>query len=202
MKLNCPSCGALMSLDVIVSHDGARDAVQIALQLPAPLGKLIIQYLTLFRPARRQLSLDRVASILGELLPMITDSRISRDGKTYPIAQPIWAAGLQEIMDKHRQKPLTLPLKSHGYLLEILINKAHSAEAKLEAKLEQQRQMPSTRQIEKRSNTDKPVPIGEHLSAMKKAINGHAEEKTISFAELTQMARQKELERNPTEEKL
>jgi hypothetical protein len=192
MKLACPSCGALMSLDVIVNHDGAREAVQTALQLPAPLGKLIIQYLTLFRPAQRQLTLERVASILGELLPMIESGKIKRDGKEHAIAQPVWAAGLQEIMDKHKQKPLTTPLKSHGYLLEILINKANSAEAKMEARREEQRRQPPAAEQVTRGGGMKPV--GDHIAGMKAALAGRAEPE-ISFAELTEMAKQKELER-------
>jgi hypothetical protein len=193
MKLACPSCGALMSLDVIVAHDGARDAVQAALQLPAPLGKLIIQYLTLFRPEKRQLTLERVASILGDLLPMIESGRINRDGKEYAIALPVWAAGLQEIQDRHKQKPLTTPLKSHGYLLEILINKAGSMEAKAEARREEQRRQPPAREQEKR--TGGMVKVAHHLSNMKAALAGR-QENEISFAELTEKARQKEIERN------
>lgn len=175
MKLACPSCGALMSLDVVVAHDGAREAVQIALQLPAPLGKLLIQYLTLFRPAKRQLTLDRVADILSELLPMIIAGRIRRDGKDFAVAQVIWAAGLTEIMTRHKAKPLKTPLKSHGYLFEILISLAGSAEAKLEARLEQQRQMPSAQDRDRRSNAQKPVNAAAHLNKMKDALAGRTQ---------------------------
>jgi len=197
MKLACPSCGALMSLDVIVAHDGARDAVQIALNLPAPLGKLIIQYLTLFRPPKRQLTLDRVSDILGELLPMILAERITRGGKEHKIAQCVWAAGLQEIQDKHKAKPLTTPLKSHGYLLEILINKANSAEARMEAKREEMRRQPPAAEQVRRTGGMKAA--SEHLANAKKALAG-ALEPEISFAELREMARQKEIERNQTHE--
>jgi len=196
MKVACPSCGALMSLDIIVAHDGARDAVQMALNLPAPLGKLIIQYLTLFRPQKRQLTLDRVADILAELLPMILAERISRNGKDHKIAQFVWAAGLKEIMIRHRDKPLTTPLKNHGYLCEILISQAATAEAKLEAKVEQQRRQPPAREQEQRSGGMKDV--GQHLAGMKAALKG--QEPSISFAELTAMAQQKEIERNQPQE--
>jgi len=197
MKLACPSCGALMSLDIIVAHDGARDAVQMALNLPAPLGKLIIQYLTLFRPQKRQLTLDRVADILAELLPLILAERISRNGKEHTIAQFVWAAGLKEIMVRHKDKPLTTPLKNHGYLLEILISQAASAEAKMEAKREEQRRQPPAAEQVKRTGGMKPV--GEHIAGMKAALKGQ-QDPSISFAELTAMAQQKERERNQQHE--
>ncbi|HYE35481.1 hypothetical protein [Methylocaldum sp.] len=140
MKLTCPSCGALMSLDIVVAHDGAREAVQIALQLPAPLGKLLIQYIALFRPKTRQLSLDRLATLLGELLPQIKDAQINRDGRIWPAPQEVWAAALEEIQNRHAKKPLSLPLKSHGYLLEIIVGIGEKAVAKAEAMREEQRQ--------------------------------------------------------------
>lgn len=197
MKLVCPSCGALMSLDVIMNHDGAREAVQTALQLPAPLGNLLVQYLTLFRPAQRQLTLERVAGILGELLPMIQSGRIHRDGREVAIAQAVWAAGLQEIMDKHKTSPLKTPLKSHGYLLEILINKAGSMEAKAEARREERRRQPPAAEQARRSSGMKSA--SEHMANMKKALAGTLEPE-FSFAELTEMAKQKERERNQQRE--
>lgn len=64
MKTTCPACGAVASLDVLLGNDGAREAVMAALEIPAPLGKMLVQYLGLFRPANRNLSFDRVANIL------------------------------------------------------------------------------------------------------------------------------------------
>ena len=71
MRLTCPACGAEMTLDVAIAHEGARAATLTALELPERLGKQLIAYVTLFRPPKRQLSHDRLAGILGELLPMI-----------------------------------------------------------------------------------------------------------------------------------
>jgi len=135
MKCTCPACGAVYSLDVLLANDGARDAVMVALQLPAQLGKLLIQYVALFRPAERQLSFDRLANILGGLLPMIESGRVERSGRTWPAPLEYWRAALEDITSK-RDK-LTLPLKSHGYLLEIIAGLANKAEGAQEAKTEQ-----------------------------------------------------------------
>lgn len=137
MKLTCPSCGASMSLDIVLANEGAREAIMLALRMPAPIGKLLVQYVALFRPASRSLSFDRVAGLLSELLPMIEAARIERSGRTWAAPQEAWRAALDEILSK-RDK-LTLPLKSHGYLLEILAGYANKAEAKDEAKIEADR---------------------------------------------------------------
>ena len=143
MKLNCPSCGAAMSLDVLIANDGAREAVMAALALPAPLGRLLVQYIALFRPAQRQLSFDRVQSLLSELAPMIDAARVERCGRTWAAPLEYWKSAVEEMLAK-RDK-LTLPLKSHGYLLEIIAGYANKSEDKAETKREQDRAYAFTR---------------------------------------------------------
>ena len=168
MKFACPSCGALMSLDVVVAHDGAREAVQTALQMPAPIGKLLIQYVALFRPAKRQLTLDRLASLLGELLPMIRSAQITRDGRVWPAPQEVWPAALQEMLDRDKAKPFTRPLKSHGYLLEIIAGKVGQAEARAEVQAEERRRLAPEGKRSGSSGVGL-AQVGSHLAAMKAA---------------------------------
>lgn len=137
MRLSCPACGAMTSLDVLIGHAGAREAVLAALKLPAPIGDLLIQYVALFRPAQRQLSLDRLARLLNDLQPMIQAGKIERNGRLWAAPLDAWRLALEEMIAK-RDK-LTLPLKSHGYLLEIISSAANRSEAKEEAKREEQR---------------------------------------------------------------
>lgn len=118
MKLSCPACGATASLDVLIGHEGARDAVVVALSLYGPLGKLLVQYLGLFRPAQRQLSMDRVASLLAELKPMIQDGKIARSGRICSAPQDYWKMAIEEMIAK--RDTLRLPLKNHGYLFAII----------------------------------------------------------------------------------
>ncbi len=137
MKTTCPSCGAVASLDVLIGHEGARDAVMAALKLPAQLGKLLIQYVSLFRPASRNLSMDRLAHLLEELQPMIDEGKIERGGRIWSAPLEYWKTALEDMVNK-RDK-LTLPLKSHGYLLEIIVGYSSKAEAKAETQREASR---------------------------------------------------------------
>ncbi len=137
MKTTCPACGAMASLDVLIGHEGARDAVMAALALPAPLGKLLVQYVALFRPPTRNLSMDRLASLLTELQPMIAEAKIERGGRIWSAPIEYWKSALEEMVTK-RDK-LTLPLKSHGYLLEVIVGYSSKAEAKKEAETENRR---------------------------------------------------------------
>jgi len=120
MKLTCPACGALFSLDALLGNEGAREAVMAAMQLPAPLGWHMIRYLALFRPAKRNLTLDRLANLINELLPMIAAARIERNGNSHSAPLDYWRMAIDEMLAKRAAGALTLPLKSHGYLLAII----------------------------------------------------------------------------------
>jgi hypothetical protein len=137
VRLTCQACGAVISLDAALGHEGAREAVQTALQLPAQLGKLLIQYVGMFRPAQRQLSMDRLANLLGELLPMVESGKVERSGRTYSAPTVYWQQALEEMLAKRDQ--LTLPLKSHGYLITIIAGYADKAEAKQEQQQEERK---------------------------------------------------------------
>ena len=51
MKVRCPTCGAVMSLDVLIAHDDAREALIALTGISDDLFKAVLRYLTLFRPA-------------------------------------------------------------------------------------------------------------------------------------------------------
>jgi len=139
MRLSCPACGAEMTLDVAIAHEGARAATLAALELPHQLGKPLIAYIALFRPPKRQLSHDRLASLLNELLPLIQAAQIERNGRTWSAPVEYWRAALESMIAKRDAGKLQLPLKSHGYLLEVVAGIAHDAEGKAETKREQER---------------------------------------------------------------
>ena len=137
MRITCPACGAEYTFDVLIAHDGAREALIEAMGLNLSLGKRLLQYLSLFRPPKRQLTMDRVASILKEISPAIKAARITRNGRDWVIPQESWAWALEEIVAK--KDKLTLPLKSHGYLFEMLIAAADKLEGKTESASEDRR---------------------------------------------------------------
>lgn len=134
MKTACPACGAIYSIDSLIEHDGARALVAEFAALSGPLAGALLRYLGMFRPPKRALSWDRAARLLAELAPMIREARVERRGRTYPAPRDAWIAAIEHMLD-HRDR-LTLPLKSHGYLIEVLIGAIEQAEARKEARQE------------------------------------------------------------------
>ena len=120
MNIKCPNCGAVHSLDSLINDADASAVLKAVLEMDVELGKAAIRYIGLFRPAKSQLSWARTAKLLNELLPMIKAQEAARDGVCFPAPTEAWIHGFNETVNARDQGRLKLPLKSHGYLLEIV----------------------------------------------------------------------------------
>lgn len=178
MQLTCPVCFARYAIEAALTDDAARRAVAAAFKMPAPLGDLILRYIGLFRAPKRALSWDRAARLIDELLASIQAARVERHGRTWAAPLDAWTAALTEMLD--RRDKLTLPLKGHGYLFEIVAAQANKTEAHAERKTEEQKHQRPHRdekgpvtigELAKipATPTHDPVRLAEHLKNMKAA---------------------------------
>lgn len=122
MRTRCPSCGATLSLDALIAHDAAREALTVAFKLSGQLGSAVVRYVALFRPESRELTMDRVARLVGELLPDLQAQRISRNGQVYDAPLEAWVWAIEQALAARDAGRLALPLKSHGWLYEVISN--------------------------------------------------------------------------------
>lgn len=120
MNIKCPNCGAVHSLDSLINDAEASAVLRTVLEMDAELGKAAIRYIGLFRPAKSQLSWARTAKLLNELMLMIKAETVERDGVSYPAPAAAWIHGFTETLAARDAGRLKTPLKSHGYLYEIL----------------------------------------------------------------------------------
>lgn len=143
MRLTCQGCGAHGSYELFTSDAEARATFAAAQKMPAGLGGLMLDYLTLFRPKSRLLTWKRARKLLDELVPMIAEGVVIRDGKRSNCPPEAWRRGIEQMLAGRER--LTLPLKSHGYLLEVVVASLPRLGAESEQAGEQQRQQASQR---------------------------------------------------------
>lgn len=141
MRVVCPSCDAVHELGSIVNGTDARQFVALLAELPAGVGKPALRYLQLFRSPGRATSWSRGLRILGELLPMMKDGVVRRDGVAMDASAELWAEALQDLAER---KWARRPLTSNGYLLEVVMTNAQrvqvtTAEESLKARESQRR---------------------------------------------------------------
>lgn len=129
MRLPCPCCGATFALEAAINDARAREAVEAALRLPAPLGDLVLRYVAMFRPRKRVLTWDRAARLLNELLGPIKTGQVEYDGRLWPAPQDHWRRALEQMLDSDT---LTRPLKGHGYLFKVVAGMAARAQSRRE----------------------------------------------------------------------
>ena len=151
MRLTCPACGACGSIEFFLMDAAARESVRAAFSLPAPLGRQVMSYIGLFRPGRRSLTWDRVEKLLAELLTCIQEAKVVRNGITHPAPLDYWKEAIDQVL-MNRAK-LTLPMKSHGYLFEVIAGLAVKAGAAKEQRVETRRRCGEGQ----RSGAGKPV---------------------------------------------
>ncbi len=136
--VTCPSCQTEAPLEVYLGTDDARGVVEIMARMPGPpsLRKSALRYVALFAPASQRLRWGRVEKLLGELVEMIESGRVERNGRNWPAPVDYWQHGIDAVL---ANSALRRPLKSHGYLLEVIAGHANSAEAQAERKQEASR---------------------------------------------------------------
>lgn len=124
MRSRCPCCGATSSLDVLVVHEDARAALAAVFQISQPLGPALVRYLALFRPIVRELTMAKVATLVGELLPFVKSGCIPRKGRDWPVQIADWVQAIELMLQQRDAGKLALPLTSHNYLFEVLCSLA------------------------------------------------------------------------------
>jgi hypothetical protein len=141
-NVRCPNCACSMSLDVMLVEDAPREALNAVIEAH-PAGatfiKPLMRYIGLFAPAKTQMSHSRIATLIRELVPMIREAKIERKGRIWPAPIDSWRNGFEHMLMLVGTGQLRLPLKSHGYLLEVLVGFAEKAEGLAETKREEQR---------------------------------------------------------------
>ena len=122
MRTRCPGCGTTLSLDALIAHDASRDALAAAFKVSGALGAALVRYLALFRPPARELTFDRVARLLNDVLPDLHAQRITRKGQSYEAPPEAWIWAIEQTLAARDAGRLKLPLAGHGWLYEVLSN--------------------------------------------------------------------------------
>lgn len=121
MRLTCPACGHVGDLAGYLGHEDAREAASVVAALPAPLGRMGLAYLDLFRPVSgRALAPAKLLRLAHELAGLVMAQEIRWDGKrALPNHPAHWAGAMEAVAEKAAQGNLRRPLTSHGLLRAI-----------------------------------------------------------------------------------
>ena len=137
MLLKCPACGGICSLDAWVNQAQVSEVLKIVAGFPAEVGGDVLRYVALFRSVgneqNRGLSWKKALKLLTELKGYIQSGYVQRGSKAArPCPVEVWCEALKVVINSTSIK---LPLKGHGYLLEVAYVNADNADKKREVEL-------------------------------------------------------------------
>ena len=173
MRLRCPSCNAVHSVEAWAEEDYVVQALTTAAKMPREVAPLALRYVALFRPkGPRGLSWHRAARVLKELYELVSSGKVSWEREEYPCPPGIWAEAIETVLEAG----ITPPLKNHNYLRHVAFEKAKKASARAEAERERRRAYPYHRP----SDGAGPRPVAE---VFKKVLPGEQKEETEEHKE-------------------
>jgi hypothetical protein len=103
----CPVCHAHLHLDALVQDEAGRELLGLCATLPDDLGRALVGYLSLWRPARGDLDHARALKLAREVLALDPDP-----------ARLAWA--LAETVESLRAKGEARRMTNHNYLRRVL----------------------------------------------------------------------------------
>ncbi len=179
--LRCPHCQRQIDLLAACDTADGREFFEAVISLPAPAIKPVLRYLELFSPPQRGLTWSRLSRLLRDLQEPLKRGELRRDGKLYTAPVSTWLAAMTHLVEDP-PKSLTLPLRSHGYLLSIIAGRAERVAAATEqARIDAQRHRPATPPADTAPRTDEgptPPPARDAalaaLDGLKKRMRGGA----------------------------
>lgn len=148
----CPCCHAVVSLDAMVKEEDARAVLALVADMPGGVARAYVQYLGLFRNSTRAVSWSKLRRLTSELLPMIREEKVARDGRRLPAPHAIWIAATEELLARRGKPNFRLPLESHGYLLEMVYGKAEVL-AEVESRANEAARRAQEEQLKRRQPT-------------------------------------------------
>jgi hypothetical protein len=128
----CPDCGWSGELVAMLTDAEARECHAAFAALPGSLHGPVIRYLSLHRPGTRALSWRRATRLVRELAQWLKAGSLRRKGRSWPVTAATIERAIDEMLARRQAGSLRLPLSGHGYLEEVLVGLADSAEASAE----------------------------------------------------------------------
>lgn len=137
--LVCPVCSAEVTFEQLLGRLEAERTFDRLVVISVPLGNLVLQYLTLFVPAKQRLTNTKKLRLVGQLLPDLERKAITHKGRDWTAPHVAWAHAIEQMLSARANDRLSLPMTGHAYLYSILAGLADKHEAAAEQQQEQER---------------------------------------------------------------
>ena len=137
--ITCTVCGTDLDLAALFAHADDQRALARLVAVSVPLGARVLQYVSLFKPEKQNLTAAKKIKLILQLLPDLERKAIAYKGRDWDAPLAAWAQAIDAMIVSRDSGRLELPLKGHNYLYSTLSRMAHDVESAAEAKREEAR---------------------------------------------------------------
>jgi hypothetical protein len=130
VRVTCPACGCRGDVEAFLVEEEAKRMAAGFAELEPALGRAVLRYLRLFKPAKTELRVTRAATLVNELVEMISAGTVCKDersGQRRPAPVAVWVEALEQTLSK---PPLDTPLSNHHYLRAVAYGVAGEHQAR------------------------------------------------------------------------
>lgn len=122
-QITCPnpSCGTEFPLEAGFKDEDGKKYGRLMGTLQPTTARALDAYLGLFKPRKTKLSIRRTFVLSNELVTLWNTGQLTRDSTTHTTEISDFVQSMEQMCIS---KPPSLPLKNHGYLLEVVITTA------------------------------------------------------------------------------
>lgn len=135
--ISCTVCGTELDLATLFAHADDQRALARLVALSVPIGNRVLQYVTLFKPEKQNLTAAKKIKLIAQLLPDLERKAVTYKGRDWTAPLSAWGDAIDSMLASRNAGRLELPLKGHNYLYSTLARMADGIEAAAEAKVEE-----------------------------------------------------------------
>lgn len=140
-EITCPFCGSEFDIALGLASAADHEAFDELVRVGLPAGAHVARYLTLFKPRKQRLTLEKKQKLLKQLLPDLHAQRIKHKGQEWPAPLAAWSDAIDRMQQAFLANTLEVPLTSHGYLYAVIAGLAEKSAAAAEAEREHDRRL-------------------------------------------------------------
>lgn len=148
MRTTCQNCGESQPLEAGFLDDDGKRLAMLCAEMEPVLGRAVLAYLPLFKPAVSKLRTARAVKIVQQLAVLIDAGTVCRDergGIRRKATPAMWAEGIDQILANLRT--VELPLANHNYLRAVVFGLADAVDADAERRKEADMRVGKHRQL-------------------------------------------------------
>lgn len=130
IRATCPACGCHGDVEAFFAEDDSKRLLERFAGMEPALGRAVLGYLRLFKPPKTALRVSRAATVVDDLVALVSEGTVCKDERTgtrRPAPVAVWVDALNDML---ANPPRDTPLSNNNYLRMVAFRVAGEHQAR------------------------------------------------------------------------